>query len=96
MIWRQLHKEAVEHLKAHHDRPQLVHQAHVKAILKSAPLKDMRRKIHKLHATVQQHLRALKSMRYELLGPIIMSTFEWQKHSQQVLVFLTTKISSTF
>lgn len=47
----------------------------------------------KLHDTVQQHLRALKSMGYEPSGPFITSTlelkleqstmFEWQKHSQK-------------
>ena len=43
------------------------------------------REICKLHDTVLQHLRALKSMGYESSGPFITSAltmFEWQKHSQ--------------
>ena len=51
------------------------------------------REPRKLHNTVQQHLRALKSIGYEPSGPFIKSTlelkldqstmFEWQKHSQK-------------
>ncbi len=86
--------EAIECLKARYDRPRLIHQAHVKIILDAPPLKDGNGKeIRKLHDTVQQHLRALKSMGYEPSGPFISSTlelkldqstmFEWQKQSQK-------------
>jgi hypothetical protein len=88
------YKEAIACLKARYDRPRLIHQAHVKTILEAAPLKDGNgRELRKLHDTVQQHLRALKSMGYEPSGPFITSTlelkldqstmFEWQKHSQK-------------
>ena len=84
--------EAIQCLKARYDRPRLIHQAHVKAILEAAPLKDgTGREIRKLHDTVLQHLRALKSMGHDPSGPFITSTlelkldqttmFEWQKHS---------------
>ena len=56
--------------------------------LKEGTGKDLRR----LHDIVTQHLRALKSMEYDLSGPFITSIlelkldtttlFEWQKHSQ--------------
>ena len=88
------YKEAIECLKARYDRPRLIHQAHVKAVLEAVPLKDgTGRELRKLHDTVQQHLRALKSMGYKPSGPFITSTlelkldqstmFEWQKHSQK-------------
>ena len=88
------YNEAVECLKARYDRPRLIHQAHVKAILEAAPLKEgTGKELRKLHDTVQQHLRALKSMGHDPSGPFITSTielkldqstmFEWQKHSQK-------------
>ena len=63
-------------------------------ILDAAPLKDGDgREIRILHNTVQQHVRALKSMDYEHSGPFITSAielkldeatmFEWQSHSQK-------------
>ena len=62
-------------------------------ILNIPTLKDGRgKKLRRLHDTVQQHLRALRSMGYEPSGPFITSVlelkldtntmFEWQKHSQ--------------
>ena len=88
------YEEAIQCLKARYDRPRLIHQAHVKTILEAASLKDgTGKELRKLHDTVQQHLRALKSMGYEPSGPFITSTlelkldqntmFEWQKHSQK-------------
>ena len=63
-------------------------------ILDAAPLKDGNgREIRILHDTVQQHIRALKSMDYEPSGLFITSAielkldettmFEWQSHSQK-------------
>lgn len=80
-------------LKAHYNRPQLIHQTHVRMILEATPLKDgTGRELRRLHDVVQQHLRALKAMEYEPSGPFITSVleikldtntmFEWQKHSQ--------------
>ena len=88
------YEEAVQCLKARYNRPRLIHQAHVKTILDAVPLKEgTGKEIRKLHDTVLQHLRALKSMGYEPSGPFITSAlelkldqttmFEWQKHSQK-------------
>lgn len=88
------YEEAVQCLKARYDRPRLIHQAHVKTILDTPPLKEgTGKEIRKLHDTVLQHLRALKAMGYEPSGPFITSAlelkldqgtmFEWQKHSQK-------------
>ena len=87
------YKEAIECLKARYHHPWLI-QAHVKAILEVAPLKNgTGRELRKLHDTVQQHLPALKSMGYEPSDPFVTSTLElkldqgtmykWQKHSQK-------------
>ena len=85
--------EAVECLKARYDRPRLIHQSHVRAIIEAPALKDGNGKeLRRLHDTVQQHLRALKAMHYEPSGPFVTSflemkldqdtAFEWQKHSK--------------
>lgn len=85
------YSEAVACLKARYNRPRLIHKAHVKMILDAAPLKDGNGKeLRVLHDTVQQHVRALKSMGYEPSGSFITSAielkldettiFEWQSH----------------
>jgi hypothetical protein len=82
--------EAIECLKAHYDRPRLIHQTHVCMVLEAPALKDgTGRELRRLHDTVQQHLRALKAMDYEPSGPFITSAlelkldvntmFEWQR-----------------
>ena len=70
--------EAIECLKARYDRPRLIHQTHVRMILEAPPLlKDgTGRELHRLHDTVQQHLRPLKAMDYEPSGPFITSVLE--------------------
>ena len=56
--------EAVECLRSR--PPRLIHQAHVKMILESPPLKEgSGKELRRLHDNVQQHLRALKAMDYE-------------------------------
>ena len=86
--------EAVRCLLARYNRPCLIHQAHVRAILEAPSLKEGNgRELRRLHDTVQQHLRALKAMGCEAPGPFITSVlelkldngtmFEWQKHSQE-------------
>ena len=86
--------EAVKCLQKRYDRPRLIHQAHVRAILEAAPLKDGHgRELRRLHDTTNQHLRALKAMGYEPSGPFVTSllelkldettVFEWQRHSQE-------------
>ncbi|XP_064396489.1 uncharacterized protein LOC135343413 [Halichondria panicea] len=79
------YKEAVRYLKTKYDRPRL-HQAHVKTILDAPPIKE--EEIRKLHDTVIQNLRALKSMGYDPSGPLELkldpnTMFEWQTHSQK-------------
>ena len=84
---------AIECLKARYDRPRLIHQAHVKMIIDTQPLKEgSGRELRRLHDVAQQHLRALKSMDCDPSGPFITSMlelkldagtmFEWQKHTQ--------------
>ena len=66
--------EAVDCLKSRYDHPRLVHQTHVKMILDAAALKEgTGKELRHLHDAVQQHLRALKAMDYELSGPFITS-----------------------
>lgn len=88
------YEEAIECLKARYDRPRLIHQTHVKMIVDAPPLKDgSGRELRRLHDTVQQHLRALKTLGYDPSGPFVTSVlelkldqntiFEWQKHSQK-------------
>ena len=75
------------------NRPRLIHQAHICAILEAAPLKDGHgRQLRKLHNVANQHLRALRTMEYDPSGPFITSllelkldqsmVFEWQRLSQ--------------
>ena len=84
--------EAIDCLKARFNRPRLIHQAHVKCILDSPPLKEGNGKeLRKLHDIIQQHIRALKSMGHEPSPSFITSVielkldtdtmFEWQRHS---------------
>ena len=83
----------LKYLQSCYDRRCLIHQMHVHMILESPTLKDgTGKELCLLHDMVQQHLRALKAMEYELSGPFIMSIlelkldvnimFEWQKHSE--------------
>ena len=84
--------EAVACLKTRYDHPRLIHKAHVKMILEAPLLKEgTRKELRALHDSVQQRVRALKSIGYEPSGPFIISAlelkldettmFEWQKHS---------------
>ena len=85
--------EAIKCLRDRYDRPRFIHQAHVRVILEAPNLKTgSGKEIHRLHDTVQQHLRALKAMDLEPSSPFITSIielkldadtmFEWQKHCQ--------------
>ena len=87
------YNEAIECLQKRYDRPRLIHQAHVRAIIDAAPLNDGHgRELRRLHDVANQHLRALKAMDYDPSGPFITSLlelkldqstmFEWQRHSQ--------------
>ena len=88
------YKEAVDTLRKRYDRPRLIHQAHVRAIVDAPSLKDSNgRELRRLHDAVSQHLRALKTMDCEPSGSFVTSLlelkldtttmFEWQKYSQE-------------
>ena len=90
------YKEAVECLTKRYNRPRLIHQAHVHAILDTHPLKDGNGKeLRRLHDTLSQHLRALRAMDCEPSGPFVTSAielkfdettmFEWQKHTHEAV-----------
>jgi hypothetical protein len=87
------YSEAVDCLKEQYNRPHLIHQAHIRAILEAPALKcGSGRELRVLHDTINQHLRALKSMDSDPSGRFITSMlelkldpatmFEWQKCSQ--------------
>ncbi len=68
----EFYPEAITALKNRYDRPRLILQSHVRAILEVPDLKDGGgREIRTLHDTVQQHLRALKAMSCAPPGPFI-------------------------
>ena len=86
--------EAVCCLKGRYSRPRLIHRAHVRTIMNTPPLKDgSGRELRRLHDILQQHLRALKTMKSEPDPFFVTSVielkldestlFEWQKHSQE-------------
>ncbi len=67
-------KEAINFLKKRFDRPRLLHQADVHAILDApAPKEESGKELRRLHDVVTQHLRALKAMEYERPGAFITS-----------------------
>jgi len=82
--------EAVDCLLSRYNRPRLIHRAHVRVIMDAPSLKDgSGKELRRLHDTIQQHLRALKSMKCEPSASFLTSVielklamFEWQKHSQ--------------
>ena len=85
--------EAVAALKGRFDRPQVIHRAHVRALLNVSPVKNgSSMELRQLHDTLQHHLRSLKAMdkldfeRFitalgeSKLDPLTM--VEWQKFTQ--------------
>ena len=85
--------EAIKCLQERYDRPRLIHQAHVRAILEAPPLKDDSTKVlRRLHDTLNQHLRALKAMEHNCFDTFItaaaelkfnqLATCKWQKFSR--------------
>jgi hypothetical protein len=90
------YSEAIECLRKRFDRPCLIHQAHVRAILDAPPLRHGNgRELRELHDIASQHLRALKAMDQEPSGSFITSMlklkldattmFEWQRYSQETV-----------
>ena len=87
------YSEAIECLTYRFDRPRLIHQSHVKMIVDAPQVRDGNgRELRKLHDTIQQHIRALKSIDQEPSPSFITSIvelkldvttmFEWQRHTQ--------------
>ena len=84
--------EAIKCLQERYDRPRLIHQAHVRAIIDAPSLKDGNgRELRRLHDVANQHMRAIRAMEYSpwtfvtsvLETKLDQTTmFEWQKHSQ--------------
>ena len=88
--------EAISCLQQRYDRPRLLHRAHVRTIMDTPPLRDgTGKELRRLHDMLQQHLRALKTMKYEPDPSFITSLvelkldegtlFEWHKHSQDTV-----------
>ena len=85
--------EAVEALKARFDRPEVIHRAHVRALLKAKYLKDgPPAELRNLHDTFQHHLRSLKALKKLNFSQFITALgetkldpttmVEWQKFTQ--------------
>ena len=85
--------EAIEALKACFDRPEVIHCAHVQALLKARYLKDgSSSELRNLHDTFQHHLRSLKALKKLNFGQFITALgeskldpttmIEWQKFTQ--------------
>ena len=87
------YSDVIECLRSHFDRPRLIHREHVRRITSISPLKDgTGKELRKLHDTILQHTRALKTMKHVPSKTFLTSLielkldagtlFEWQKHSQ--------------
>ena len=75
------YEEAIDCLQKWYDRPHLIYQAHVQAIIEVPTLKDSNGKeLCHLHDTIIQHLHALKAMVYEPPGHFITSMLELKLH----------------
>ena len=86
------YQEAIECLKSRYNHPCVTHCAHVRMVVDAPSLKDgSGKELHRLHHTLQQHVRALKSMKHEPDSSFITSIielkldqdtmFEWSKHN---------------
>ena len=87
------YEEAIECLKSRYNRLRLIQRTHVQLITDAPCLRDgSGKELRALHDTVQQHVRALKTLGCDLPGNFITSMielkldvdtlFEWQEHSQ--------------
>ncbi len=69
--------EAIDCLRKRFNRPRILHQAHVRAIVDVPPIKEgSGRELRRLHDIVNQHLQALKAMGQEPSGAFITSMLE--------------------
>ena len=70
------YEETFKCLHERHDRPCLIHQTHVRAIIDAPSLKDGNgRELRRLNNTVNQHMRAIKAMDY---SPWTLSRLSWR------------------
>ena len=85
--------EAIEALKARFDRPEVIHRAHVRSLVKAKYLKDgSPSELRNLYDTFQHHLRSLKALKKLNFGQFITALgksklntttmIEWQKFTQ--------------
>ena len=71
------YSEAIDCLAQRYDRPRLVHQAHVRAIVDAPSLRDgSGRELRRLHDVANQHLRALKTLGLDPSGEFVTSLLE--------------------
>ena len=55
-----MYKEAKSYLQSRYNRPRLIHQAHVRAMLEATPLKNgSGKEICRVHDIANQHIRVL-------------------------------------
>ena len=64
---------AIQCLKERYECSRLIHHTHVRAILDAPCIKEG--ELRRLHDTANQHLRALKAMKYDPSGLFITSTY---------------------
>ena len=86
------YEEAIKYLHERCDRPRLIRQAHVLAIIDAPSLKDGNGgELRRMHDTANLHIRAIKAMDYSPWTSVTSvweakldqtTMFEWQKHSQ--------------
>ena len=82
------YQEAIECLKSHYNRPRATHRAHVRMVIDAPPLKDgSGKELRRLHDTLlQQHLRALKSMKHEPDSSFITSIIELKLNQDTIFM----------
>lgn len=88
------YEEAITCLRKRYDRPRLIHQAHVRAVVEAPPLKDgSGRELRRLHDVINQHMRAITAMTDNSLEAFVTSIIEtkldrtsmfaWQDYSHE-------------
>ena len=89
------YREAITVLPEHYNRPRLLHQAHMHAIVEAPSLKDgSGKELHRLRNVLAQHLHVLNVINYKpglfvtsLIELILdqATSFEWHRHIQGTL-----------
>ena len=71
------YEEAIKCLLEHYDQPRLIHQAQVHAILEAPFIKDgSTKELRRLYYTLNQHICALKAMKYNCFNMLITAAAE--------------------